>query len=331
MGKKNSSIEAALGGFVFVVVVIGSLIKWLINWVEKHQIESALIFGAGVILAFLWEKSSTARKKKLVEEAKLKEEARLESNRQKERERERERRKREEERLAKVRQWEEERARKEKEKEIAKEKKKSSEKLSSKTIEHFHLENIEKEYKVNRKLMNYSIEAELKIVLESNPEYFFLKKKLKKQMLDRFMFSGRLNSVLGIEGLTLFKNVLFEHLEESFDQTKEAPIIDPIVLKDLVFSSGIYYEYEYASESIRALEDKYEWRSLHRLILRKKLAKSFKDVNLEKFKTEFSKHFSHYSEEDEMSLMIGVNAMSDELLMDLKKYIIEEYHTVMAA
>ena len=113
----------------------------------------------------------------------------------------------------------------------------------------------------------YRITEEIDFVLKHEKETLFNKKRINASLLNKFLLNGDFNSILGYPGIKIFRDELLVHISEQLDSTSEKIEINKDFMTDLVFRSGIIYEYINANEVQKDLFDNYDFRSIQRLVL----------------------------------------------------------------
>jgi hypothetical protein len=209
---------------------------------------------------------------------------------------------------------------KEIEKTKAKEKNEASKQLNSNTLLYFEIgkpSNALKELKE----IKFDLSSEIKFLLDNDSSYLNQKKKITTQKMDEFLYSGKFSSVLGFEGFDIFKEMILKNIQLQIDSGKADIFFESNILKDIIFISGIYFEYEQASKIMKSFEDRYEYRTLQRLILQKEMCASVVEIELNSLKQKHPKYFNSFSDEDVKSLIIMNSAISDELSESLKVFI----------
>ena len=110
----------------------------------------------------------------------------------------------------------------------------------------------------------YSINDEIDYLLKNNKELLYSRNRIKSSLIHNYLFTGKFNSIIGVEGLRLFKEALMEidYSSESFEMKSN-------VYKKLIYNSGLFFEYEEASESLKKFYDEHDHRTIHRILLTK--------------------------------------------------------------
>lgn len=197
------------------------------------------------------------------------------------------------------------------EKKDAKDKKFALQEFNLNTIKFYNIDANKTKISQTEKV-TFDLKDEIEIVDKYNPAFFNSDIKLNNQKITNFLMDGRFNSVRGIEGLNTFKNELMPHL----DVTQ----ISHSILSDIIFKSGIYYEYENAPEVLRKYDDETKWKAFLRQILIYANVTTLSEVNLEELKSNHYKIFDTFSDLDKTNLELVIKDSSIYLLNDLTEY-----------
>lgn len=334
MGRRKSSGDAALGGFIIFVVIIGAIFQWISDHFEAIVIFGLVVmFGAFffILIRNLVGGSADAARKVAREawELKLKKEEEARKNAEKAA-REKEKRQREKDRVEAARikaqakkekeRLKAERAReasllkaaKEKLKEEKAVKKGASKSLSMETFNLFNIVDtrIDKINISEDSLINF--DRELKTVLEINENYLNEPKTIKSLDLDGLVFSGKYTSIIFTEGLRNFKSYVKD--EFNFAST------DISRLEREVFRTGVYHEYEQANPAIKQIQDTCNWKTLHRIFLIHTPEVDFQELSLESLFEKAPQYRKIIKDSDLEDLKRVVVATASQLFVELTKF-----------
>jgi hypothetical protein len=168
--------------------------------------------------------------------------------------------------------------------------------------------------------IKYNINNEIKFL--KNEKEAFARKRIRPYLLDLFLYSGDFNSVLGSEGINDFKVELLEHISQSTDTN--AVELDKEYLRDLIYRTGLYVEYESAPRELVDRYDNFDHRAYQRAHLLNSDFKSFDDITAKKINSIISKYFLSATDDEISSMIATINMSSDLILEKLTNYLNNE-------
>ncbi len=229
----------------------------------------------------------------------------------KQEERERIRRFKENERKQKAKNREALKIQKEQEKFQAKRSTEAKKVLSMYTVEEHGLAN---EFRGLARLpkVNFDLKNELTYLRKQNSKLLNTNKRIKASQLDTFLFSGKFNSVLGIDGIRTLKALIYDNV------SSDENILD---FEDFIFQSGFFYEYEYSTEVMKELENDKSWKTFYRILLTKESISRFSEVSLQNLKKSKPKLYSNFDDVVMTNLYKGIKEFSKEFEKDYFDFI----------
>lgn len=164
--------------------------------------------------------------------------------------------------------------------------------------------------------VSFNLKDEVKVVEISNSNFFHTEVKVTNQKITNFILNGKLNSVLGIDGLNNFKSEILSLIESN----SRTPLTQS-ELKEIIFKSGVHYEYEFAPESLRKYDDETKWKAFLRQILVYDDVKILSEIDVSKIKERHYKIFDEFNDGDKENLERVISDSSAYLLNDLTEYL----------
>lgn len=125
--------------------------------------------------------------------------------------------------------------------------------------------------------VSFSLDSVLELVRES-PK-FIEPCKVSPALIDTFLYSGRFNSVLGLDGFATFKDRLKDVLRKVNDDEFGANYINLDKMFEALLASGVYYVEEHLPGELSFLKTDQRWLTAYRYI-----AKNFPDISYEDFR-----------------------------------------------
>ncbi|MES2528689.1 MAG: hypothetical protein V4598_16515 [Bdellovibrionota bacterium] len=105
-------------------------------------------------------------------------------------------------------------------------------------------------------------------------------KRIKLSDVDHFLYSGKFNSVLGLNGFKTFKEQIKAILDDINRGTSRDNLVNLDALFDLLLHSGIYFETKHLPEYMADVEGEEGWLTAYRFV-----AKNFPDLTYKEFRT----------------------------------------------
>ena len=125
----------------------------------------------------------------------------------------------------------------------------------------------------------FEIDSVIEILKQAQNKRITETKKVKPTFLDSFLFSGKFNSVLGLDGFQTFKDSLREVVKKvnADDFGENYILLDDMYQALLV--SGVYYIEQYLPEELQELKKDNRWLTAYRYV-----AKNFPEIKIKDFK-----------------------------------------------
>lgn len=102
-------------------------------------------------------------------------------------------------------------------------------------------------------------------------------RKLKTSVLNHFLYSGRFNSVLGLEGFNIFREKLKDVFSRVNNKDFGANIINLDKMFEALLDSGVYYVEEYLPDELSFLKSDNRWLTAYRYIAKNFPYVAYKD------------------------------------------------------
>jgi hypothetical protein len=116
--------------------------------------------------------------------------------------------------------------------------------------------------------ISYDLQDVISILQEGENKKLHGIRKVKPTFLDTFLYSGRFNSVLGLDGFQIFKNQLREVIKRVNNDDFGANYINLDKMFEVLLVSGVYYAEEYLPQELEFLKKDERWLTAYRYIAR---------------------------------------------------------------
>ncbi len=127
--------------------------------------------------------------------------------------------------------------------------------------------------------VTYNLDDVLEILRRGQNKKLYEPRRIKVSVIDHFLFSGRFNSVLGLEGFKLFKANLKEVIARVNDDDFGPNLINLDKMFEALLGSGLYYVENHLPEELDFLKKDERWLTAYRYI-----AKNFPDISYTDFR-----------------------------------------------
>ncbi len=165
--------------------------------------------------------------------------------------------------------------------------------------------------------IRYDLNAEIK-QLEQSPD-LNKSKRIDSRTIDRFLYSGKLNSVIGLDGFSYFKDVMLDSLSSRTELILKDE--DRNHFKNIVTISGIYFEYSDASKELVDLYNLFDQRAYQRAWLLNSKNDDFIDLDLYRFNFLLERSSMSISQEDFMVMKKTIEMTSDLLFKEFSDFL----------
>jgi len=138
------------------------------------------------------------------------------------------------------------------------------------------------ENKASRKSLisvSYDLTDVMRILEQSGNKRLLNTKKVKPTFIDTFLYSGRFNSVLGLDGFQSFKDQLREVIKSVNSDDFKANYINLDKMYETLLASGVYYEEKFLPQELQTLKSDQRWLTAYRYI-----AKNFPEIDYKDFR-----------------------------------------------
>lgn len=115
--------------------------------------------------------------------------------------------------------------------------------------------------------------------LLKDSEKFTEPRKVQASVIDSFLYCGRFNSVLGLDGFSTFKESLKDVLRKVNDDDFGANYINLDRMFEVLLASGVYYLEEHLPPELEFLKADSRWLTAYRYI-----ARNFPDISYRDFR-----------------------------------------------
>lgn len=167
--------------------------------------------------------------------------------------------------------------------------------------------------------IDYSIRNEIELLKN---EIVFKRNRTSSFLLDVYVYSGKLNSVIGLEGMRIFKDKIYEHM--SAQQDSGSLKVDKSFFKDLVYRSGIYIDYEYADKKLLKIYEKFDHRGVYRNILLNQKVATAELLNIELINKSLGRLVNNITDNEFRLLMEALDITFESLIKDFENYVNSE-------
>lgn len=127
--------------------------------------------------------------------------------------------------------------------------------------------------------ISYDLEDVISILREGSNKKLYGTRKVKPTFLDTFLYSGRFNSVLGLDGFQIFKNQLKEVIKRVNSDDFGANYINLDKMFEALLVSGVYYVEKYLPQELEFLKKDERWLTAYRYI-----ANNFPQITYKEFR-----------------------------------------------
>lgn len=165
----------------------------------------------------------------------------------------------------------------------------------------------------------YNLDDVIKILEKYGNSKVLDSSKIKNSVIDKFLFSGKFNSVLGLDGFKIFKDKIKDVIKNVNDDNFGLNYINLDQMAEALLDSGIYYLDEYIGDDLSELKNDDSWLTVYRYI-----AKNFPDIKYKDFREivkrfKDSRGYSVYVKKGDSRLLreIGESPLFEEVI-DLK-------------
>ncbi|MCB9026105.1 MAG: hypothetical protein H6625_07305 [Bdellovibrionaceae bacterium] len=187
------------------------------------------------------------------------------------------------------------------------------------TVQLFELNKKTNRPPLNKKIQ-YNVNEEIEHI--KNDENALSRKRLRPSLIDLFVFSGEFNSVIGLEGLRSFKEGILSQIK---DENKTTSLeLNEEYIYQLIFASGIYIEYQNASEELTKLYDKYDYRNFQRWILLNKKSPTVENLKIYSENYKLLKYINEISESEIEHMTYTLKFMNKLIFEKLNSFLIKE-------
>lgn len=171
----------------------------------------------------------------------------------------------------------------------------------------------------------YEIDSALGILYKHNNKKVQNTRKIPIKLIDDFLLSGKLNSVLGPNGFTLFKKYLKDITKKINDNDFSSNIINLDKMFEVLLDSGLYYVEEYLPDDFKNINNDIRWLTAYRYI-----AKNFPEIGYKDFRTivkrfQETRGYSFYIKPDDSKLLQDMLKQEDLFIeiIDLKAVLMQ--------
>jgi len=127
--------------------------------------------------------------------------------------------------------------------------------------------------------VTYNLDDVLEILRRGQNKKLYEPRRIKLSVIDHFLYSGRFNSVLGLDGFKIFKAKLKEVIARVNDDDFGPNLINLDKMFEALLDSGLYYVEKHLPEELAFLKKDERWLTAYRYI-----AKNFPDISYTDFR-----------------------------------------------
>lgn len=127
--------------------------------------------------------------------------------------------------------------------------------------------------------VTYNLDDVLEILRRGQNKKLYEPRRIKVSVIDHFLYSGRFNSVLGLDGFKIFKAKLKEVIARVNDDDFGPTLINLDKMFEALLDSGLYYVEKHLPEELDFLKTDERWLTAYRYI-----AKNFPDISYTDFR-----------------------------------------------
>lgn len=128
--------------------------------------------------------------------------------------------------------------------------------------------------------VKYDLTEVISILKLAGNKKSFESKKIKMSDLDQFLFSGRLNTVIGLKGIQNFKNEFTDVLNKVNNESFDLNHLSLNEVRQWLLSSGLYYSEKKQTFNLKPFNKNSKYLTAYRFII-----KNFKDISFKDFNT----------------------------------------------
>ncbi|MGH7889948.1 MAG: hypothetical protein ACRENF_05290 [Thermodesulfobacteriota bacterium] len=127
--------------------------------------------------------------------------------------------------------------------------------------------------------ISYDLKDVISILQEGENKKLYGTRKVRPTFLDTFLYSGRFNSVLGLDGFQIFKDQLKEVIKRVNSDDFGANYINLDKMFEVLLVSGVYYVEAYLPQELEFLKKDERWLTAYRYI-----ANNFPEITYKDFR-----------------------------------------------
>ncbi|WP_447985471.1 hypothetical protein [Nitrospira sp. Nam74] len=113
---------------------------------------------------------------------------------------------------------------------------------------------------------SYDLQDVIDILREADNKKLYEMRKVKPTFIDSFLFSGKFNSVLGLDGFQRFKDALRDLIKRVNNDDFGANYINLDTMYEVLLVSGVYYVEQYLPQELSFLKKDDRWLTAYRYI-----------------------------------------------------------------
>jgi hypothetical protein len=126
---------------------------------------------------------------------------------------------------------------------------------------------------------SYGLQDVIAILREAGNKKLYETRKVKPTFIDSFLFSGKFNSVLGLDGFQRFKDALRDLIKRVNNDDFGSNYINLDKMYEVLLVSGVYYVEQYLPQELSFLKKDDRWLTAYRYI-----AKHFPSLTYAEFR-----------------------------------------------
>lgn len=127
--------------------------------------------------------------------------------------------------------------------------------------------------------VTYDLNDVLDILRAAQNKKLYEPRRLRASVIDHFLYSGRFNSVLGLDGFKIFKSKLKDIIGRVNDDDFGPNLVNLDKMFEALLDSGLYYVDEHLPDGLAFFKTDDRWLTAYRYI-----AKNFPDISYSDFR-----------------------------------------------
>jgi len=168
--------------------------------------------------------------------------------------------------------------------------------------------------------VTYDLNDVLEILRRGQNKKLYEPRRIKVSVIDHFLYSGRFNSVLGLDGFQIFKAKLKEVIARVNDDDFGPNLINLDKMFEALLDSGLYYVEKHLPPELAFLKADERWLTAYRYIARNFPEISYVEFRLivNRFKDTMGHSFYVETGDSDLFKAIAENSKLFKIVVDIK-------------